>query len=647
MIEPSSESVQREPAVASAPRKPMTGKTAKELLKGFCPDPKYRGKVFFVDTKLRVFPPHKWSRLFKSNRKGFLVQVQGKGKFEPLNLYQDPKSRIQPRTFARWCRSEWEIKREIQKRRKEERNARAIRPEAVVRTRLRGAPKRILVIDIETTWGKLEEPPAAERIQLVGVKEFRRCPGGYQPMRYEPFDGPAAWNALRARLQEPVDLILGYNLFGFDYYFLESIVPIESISGNTVDLFLWLCSCLGFHRGLRLTDLCRINLGIWKSRFGKPLRELDRKQLHRYNERDLDLTFRLWLHAANQKLIQTSGTGAWKAGKHDLQFLFGRRPVIDHETWLEKRRDWKLNQPSPIHQEAVNRRLGSHDTEKITWPSYTVVICSKCSQGTVFQVSESYCRRTDDESGVPEHFGVKNESKSYRLRCACGQSIRARSLAVPRRIGSFAIARPPKRYDDYWSPRGNIGARSLLSPFGETWERLFRKFKLGRIRSSSTTFTRKPTRAEAARLSAAVGEECRRGLTFNEHGSLYLLIDRGSPDDISLSEYLSCGMDGVLENYWKAEVSWISRAGLANEICCQTCGAGLTIHDIPLVHPAFQTPICQTCVRLGRHRYSHRGRWQPRLKRWRSRYHSELLPTISSREESAYYLRRNRTKPGR
>lgn len=628
------------PIVSAKQRsKPMT---VKDLLKAFHPERKHHGKLVFVDEKLKAFPTGKWSELYASPRRGFLVEVDKKGKFKPLNIYKDPRGQILPRTLTRWLKEDWEIHKEIKKRRREEKNVRAIQPNSIVRTRTANLPKRILVLDIETS-GKLDELPSAERVLLVGIKEFNLCTDGYQPSAYEPYDGKPDWESFRLRLCQPVDLVLGHNLFGFDYYFLERIMQLETVATKTVDLFLWLCACVGFHRGLGLNDLCRLNLGVWKARFGKSLKELsaqpDKSHLYRYNERDLDLTFRLWLHAVGQKTIQTHGAGSWKASNSDLDYLLGRKPVIGYQTWMEKRREWNSKLPSPLHREAVLQRLGQHDPERVVWPSYSVIVCSSCCRATAFLVSESFQRLVEEGADFPAHFMVKRELKAYRLRCPCGQSIKARSYSQPVQIGSFEI--PPLkikavRKKHAWSLSGSDGVSHLLAPFGKTWTELFREFKLGRTTEWSTSYRREPTQHEAATLNAAVSDEYKQGLKFNEKRTNYLFVDRG---DHPMQDRLHKGLDTVLEMYWRNNDLWICRSMLNSDFHCRTCGTQLTIHDIPLVHPVFQTPICQPCVRLGRHRYFHRGEWQPELKRRRAKFLDELTPTISSRDLTAFYPR--------
>lgn len=616
--------------------------TVTTLRKAFRPKRKQFGKLVFVDEKLRSFSPSKWSTLYASTRRGFLVEVDKRGEFKPLNIYKDPRGQILPRTLSRWLKEDWEIQKEVKKRRREEKNVRAIRPNSIVRVGVSSLPKKIMVLDIETS-GRLDEPPNPHRILLVGIKEFNLVGDGYQPSAYEPFEGNPDWSALRQRLNQPVDLILGHNLFGFDYYFLETITQIEPVAAKTVDLFLWLCSCVGFHRGLGLNDLCRLNLGVWKARFGKSLKELsaqpDKTHLYRYNERDLDLTFRLWLHAVGQRTILTRGAGALKAGSDDLDYLFGRKPFVGFQAWMEKRRAWNSKAASPLHSEAVIQKFGHHDTDKVVWPSYSVIVCSCCRQATVFCVTESFERIVEDGADFPSHRLIKRDSKTFRLRCSCGESVKARSSAPPVSIGNFPVKLPRKRTDDYYSAFGHSGSRFLLAPFGKSWEQLFREFKLGRITSSSTSFKRQPTPTEAALLSAAVGEEFRNSISFNEKRTAYLLIDGGETSDCHMSEYLAAGLDSVLEEHLKSDASWICRTTLDSGGHCRTCGTRLSIHDIPLVHPVFQTPICQPCVRLGRHRYFHHGKWQPELKKRRGKFFDELEPTTSSRELTAYYLR--------
>ena len=550
--------------------------TAKVLLKGFVPERRHRGKRLFIDEKLRVFSPGKWSLLYSSPRRGFLVEVDAEGRPEPLNLYKDPRGHVFPRTLNRWLKEDWEIRRDIERRRREAKNLRAIRPTALVPVQTPNLPRKVLVLDIETS-GKLDEGPSPERIALAGLKEFNLEAGGYRPSSYEPFDGLPDWEPLRRRLGEPADLILGHNTFGFDYYFLEQVVDLEGVAARSVDLFLWLCSCVGYHRGLSLNDLCRLNLGIWKTRFGKPMKKLaaqpDKAELHRYNERDLDLTFRLWLHAISQKPITSRGPGSWKATQGDLDFLSGRKPLIVHRTWLETKRDWKSKQPSPLHREAILRRLGPHDADRVVWPSYRVIFCSACRRTRTFVVTEPFERRVEDGEDFPGHFLVKKNLGDFRLMCPCGRSAKVRCLTPPDLIGTsepYRIGRSPLHEDAATSPK-----------------------------------------------------ICR------------ILVDR--EDDFRWNGKIGL-IDDALENCWRNSDSWMQRQTVKAEGHCQICGAPLTIHDIPLVHPHFKTPACQPCLRLGRHRYFHQGEWLPELKRRRLAVADSMVPTNESRNLTDFYV---------
>src|SRR5438874_1964447 len=450
-------------------------RTAKVLLKDFHPQGRHRGKLIFVDEKLRVFPAGRWSRIHRSPRRGFVGQVAKNGRFEPLNIYRDPRGQVSSRTLSQWLKEDWEIEKEIKKRCREAKNAKAIEPTAIVRTVTNGLPEKILILDIETS-GKLDEPPNAERILLVGIKEFNLGVGGYQPSGYEHYEGKPDWEPLRLRLRQPSDFILGHNLFGFDYYFLESIVDIRSIAAKTVDLFLWLCSCVGCHRRLGLDDLCRLNLGCWKTRFGKSMKQLsrlpDKSSLYYYNERDLDLTFRLWLQAVERKKIQTRAAGLLTVTDQDLDYLMARKSILTYRAWTNKRRAWDSKVPSPLHREAVLQRLGNHDTELVIWPSYSVIVCANCFHTTAYCLSEEFRRVLENGADVPAHYAEKRGLKSFRLKCAhCEETIKTRSLSQPIQIGNFAIRRlriGARRTPDDWSMFGCNGSGHVLARFGRT-----------------------------------------------------------------------------------------------------------------------------------------------------------------------------------
>jgi hypothetical protein len=504
------------------------------------------------------------------------------------------------------------MKREARERKEKarliryEKNARAIDPLAIVPTTVEPRPNRVLVLDIETS-GKLEERPHPNRIVLVGVKEFNRVVEGYRPLPYEHYEPETGWKRLRSRLEQPFDVVLGHNLFNFDYYFLEKIISIKPLIPRTVDTLLWLCTCIGHFRRLGLANLGCMNLNAEKLRSGKPFKQLltqpDKTPLFRYNERDLDLTFRFWIHALELK-VTNFGIGPWKPSVADLSHLRGQQPLLDFKTWSTKRRNWGSDNPSPLHRAAIISRLGQHDTKRVTWPSYTVIVCNKCQTITTFLVKAPFRRVLEEGEDSASYSCNKRKLRTFRLRCNdCGDWISGKSSCRPVLLGS-ARAVPPRtrlkagrsKFD--WLPSSTLECPHLLAPFGASREKLFTKFKLGRASGSGCSLLRNPTSEEEILLTNAASESYKARLRFNTKRTIYALFESGNSASYFDWKCLHQGLDGVLERYWRKRTTWVAGSGFSSDFCCQVCGAKMTIHDIPVVHPIFGTPICQSCARL-------------------------------------------------
>ncbi len=525
-----------------------------------------------------------------------------------------------------------------------EKDVRAIDSLAIVPTTVESRPNRVLVLDIETS-GKLDESPHPNRIVLVGVKEFNRVAEGYRPSPYEHYEPEAGWKRLQSRLEQPFDVVLGHNLFGFDYYFLESVINLQPLIPRTVDTFLWLCACIGYYRGLGLENLGRVNLNIGKLRSGKPFKEIltqpDKTPLFGYNERDLDLTFRLWIHALELKTINF-GIGPWKPAAADLGYLRGQLPLLDFKTWSTKRRNWGSDEPSPLHRAAIISRLGQHDTKRVTWPSYTVIVCKKCETVTAFMVKTSFRRILEEGEDSPSYDCDTRKLRKFRLGCDnCGETIPGKSSCRPVLLGSVRVALPRTKlktgrsmFD--WLPSSTLEPAHLLAPFRPSREKLFAKFKLGRASGSGWSILRNPTSEEEILLINAASEGYKKRLNFNKRRTIYALFESGNSATCFEWNCLYQGLDAVLERYWRKHKTWVAGSGFSDDFCCQVCGARMTVHDIPVVHPFFGTPICQSCVRLGRHRYFYQGEFQPDLKTTTTEFGYPAWPSVNSRNSHRF-----------
>src|SRR3990172_8997257 len=199
-------------------------------------------------------------------------------------------------------------------------------------------PTRITALDIETDIpdpkGMVEECQAF----LLGVKQYRIEAGGLIPEDYHSFEVSQLAEALE-QMNNASGLIVGYNLFGFDYVVLRPWLQRTTIIERTVDLFAFLRAHVKHLRGLKLHSLCTSLLGEGKIDLGTDAinawRNGKRDLVLRYNERDCDLAAKLWrfMITADKVVI---GKATLDIGAAERDTLTSGGQFKGYDDWLKK-----------------------------------------------------------------------------------------------------------------------------------------------------------------------------------------------------------------------------------------------------------------------------------------------------------------------
>jgi hypothetical protein len=393
---------------------------------------KLKGRKVFVTLSGEFVTFRRWD--FLSFKKGFVFEAAGHRQVRIWNPYREPVRLIKPRTMAAWHKPPWiirkELRKKIHKERFRNRNLTAIQPENFIHSKTKYLPEKILVIDIETS-GQLTDKPSLERIALVGVKEFARKRTGFLPLPHESYRH-GDWHLLANRLSSFKGLILGFNLLGFDFHFLRILFDIRTVFESSVDVFAWLISKTGGHEGNVLEYSSREVLRSGKLYTGKSIKKLlkenDWAQLSKYNERDLDLTFRLWLKAVKEPNFREL-----TVNRNDIEYLLGQRKLIPYEEWTTLHFDWsKRERNSALFDRIISDRYGPIE-QTFVWPQYFLMLCTGCDK--VWWSLTRVQRKTSIVRGRTV-FELMGRRHVYRLSCpTCGKAAKVTSRSRPEMVG--------------------------------------------------------------------------------------------------------------------------------------------------------------------------------------------------------------------
>jgi hypothetical protein len=207
-------------------------------------------------------------------------------------------------------------------------------------------PERVCSLDLETEETDFKDK-AKSKVAIAGIKLYRFHPeeNCYIPGKYKCFRKEQL-SELGAFLSSFDGIILGHNIFAFDFLVLRSHFSLQGIIEKSVDTLAFLCRKNdNVVTGLSLDYLSMVNFGTGKTIQGKKVSEMWRQGKHkeviRYNENDCDLAQDLWWQLVSEKQVYTEGTEDGPAGeievtKKDLPELLGEQPRFTYEKWEEK-----------------------------------------------------------------------------------------------------------------------------------------------------------------------------------------------------------------------------------------------------------------------------------------------------------------------
>lgn len=156
-------------------------------------------------------------------------------------------------------------------------------------------PNKFLSLDIETSGGTLSNLETMELV-VAGVVEF-----AYQSdfsVEYQTYEtwGKSETEGLGKRLTAFDGLIIGMNLFGFDYKILRKYIDVEALRHKTLDFQLFLRSVGG--ENISLNNLSKSSLGksqIPVKYYSSTLADQRHKTLTKRNRVDCELTAQLYV----------------------------------------------------------------------------------------------------------------------------------------------------------------------------------------------------------------------------------------------------------------------------------------------------------------------------------------------------------------
>ena len=208
-------------------------------------------------------------------------------------------------------------------------------------------PSHVCVLDVETEQVEFQNPEGCI-LAFVGVKTFVLSEGSYQSKEYKCYLADDV-TTLEQFLHTFDGLIIGHNIFAFDYRTLRTRLSLDGVLEKTADtLDLLLQKNRQRHTGLKLDHLCRANLGKGKTLDGASTPELwrqgKRDEVIAYNENDCNLTMELWQHLVVKRtgIIRFYKKDIWtdertfKISSSDLQELLCQKPRHTYSAWQEK-----------------------------------------------------------------------------------------------------------------------------------------------------------------------------------------------------------------------------------------------------------------------------------------------------------------------
>jgi hypothetical protein len=209
-------------------------------------------------------------------------------------------------------------------------------------------PQSICAFDIETAKATTGSPEDCE-VACAGMLVYKRAGSSWRRAGYQWF-GAGELVELAEFMRGFPGLILGHNVFDFDYRVLRPHIVLKGIVEKTVDLRLLLHN-LDRSRDARLSleSLARLNLGRGKIDDSRNIPALWRAGKRRcvlaHNRRDCELTLELWLDLLRRRRVYTDciharDGQACELTPDALAILAGRIPQLTYREWLSRLDKW-------------------------------------------------------------------------------------------------------------------------------------------------------------------------------------------------------------------------------------------------------------------------------------------------------------------
>lgn len=255
-------------------------------------------------------------------------------------------------------------------------------------------PPQICILDVETEQVEFDNPEGCI-LAFVGVKTFVLSEGNYQPKQYIYYLADDL-TSLEQFLRNFDGLIIGHNIFAFDYRTLRTRISLDGVIEKTFDTldFLWRKNRQRL-KGLKLDHLCQANLEKGKTLDGASAPELwrqgKRDEVIAYNENDCTLTMELWQHLVVKragvirfyKKDGWSNEGTFKISASDLEELLGQKPRYTYSVWKEKVEAGSFNRQKQSHRQIEEDFFGEPEFAFET--SYRWYYCKASNRTFIFE----------------------------------------------------------------------------------------------------------------------------------------------------------------------------------------------------------------------------------------------------------------------
>jgi hypothetical protein len=281
-------------------------------------------------------------------------------------------------------------------------------------------PLQICILDIETDEDAVRNPEGCV-VFVVGVKTFVLREGSYQAAQYKWYS-PKEFADLAGFLHSFNGLIIGHNIFEFDYRTIRLSLSLDGVLEKTVDTLDFLRRKIKKRRKglLSLDSLSRANLGKSKTLDGESAPKLWRQgrydEVIAYNENDCLLTMELWQHFVIErsgvlKSYQKTGwtdEGTFNISDKDLEELLGKKPKYTYETWKQKLEAGEFNRQK--RRQSKEWDIAAMEAEPDFATSYCWYYCKASNQTFLFKQRRLPGARRERDLVKIECPGCANES---------------------------------------------------------------------------------------------------------------------------------------------------------------------------------------------------------------------------------------------